>query len=170
MLGKLLTLALLLTSRSAAKTASHQNTFPPQQQQLILINLTTRTLKLYSQDKLVFESKVRVGSDETPTPLGMGYIYEKRDRPVFRYVDPGPQQGQVVNYAECGDGLKKVNHSKMRALGIRIKNTDRYSIHSTTCSETVGKAISNGCIGMTVQDMLKLYPLVSQRTQVKIVK
>ena len=139
-------------------------------QQLILVNLTKRTLELYDQDKVIFKCKVRIGKKGTPTPVGMGYIYEKRGRPVFRYVDPGPQKGEVINYAECGDGLKKVIHSKMRALGIRIKNTDRYSIHSTTCSETIGQNISNGCIGMTIPDMLKLYPLVEDEAIVKITK
>lgn len=147
---------------------------PPQKilqvNQLIIISLSTKTLEFYDQNKLIFKCSVRIGKKGTPTPLGTGYIYEKRDRPVFRYVDPGPQKGEIINYAECGDGLKKVNHSKMRALGIKTKNTTKYSIHSTTCSETIGQAISNGCIGTTVQDMLKLYPLVKEGAVVEITK
>jgi len=166
--GKLLTLILLLTNQSVTDTSPPKKISLPQQ--LILINLTTKTLEFYDQDKLVFECSVRIGKRGTPTPLGIGFVYEKRDRPIFRYVDPGPQQGQVVNYAECGDGLKKVIHSKMRALGLNMKGEIKYSIHSTTCSETIGKPLSNGCIGMTVPDMLKLYPLVKEGTKVRIVK
>src|SRR3989338_5613214 len=162
-------LILLLPLLGQTASAEQQNNLP-ENQQLILINLTTRTLEFYGQDKLIFKCKVRIGKKRTPTPVGTGYIYEKRERPVFRYVDPGPQKGEIINYAECGDGLKKVIHSKMRALGIRIKNTDRYSIHSTTCSETIGQAISNGCIGMTVPDMLKLYPFVENGATVKVTK
>lgn len=168
MFGKLLTLVLLLTNPPTVGASPPKNTSPLKQ--LILINLTDRTLKFYDQDKLVFKCSVRIGSRGTPTPLGMGYVYEKRDRPVFRYVDPGPQQGQVIDYAECSDGLKKVNHSKMRALGLNMKGEIKYSIHSTTCSETIGKPLSNGCIGVTVQDMLKLYPLVEKGAEVKVTK
>ncbi|MBI2676618.1 MAG: L,D-transpeptidase [Candidatus Yanofskybacteria bacterium] len=161
---------ILLLPLLGQTTGTEQQNGLPENKQLILINLTKRTLEFYDQDKIIFKCRIRVGKRGTPTPVGSGYVYEKRERPVFRYVDPGPQQGEVINYAECADGLKKVVHSKMRALGIRIKNTDRYSIHSTTCSETIGKPLSNGCIGMTVQDMLKLYPLVQDKTIVKIIK
>lgn len=138
--------------------------------QLILINLESMILQFFEKGNLICEFPVRIGAPGSPTPTGEGYIYIKRDRPVFRYVDPGPKQGQIIDYAECADGLKKVHRSKMRALGIRIKNTDKYSIHSTTCSETIGMAISRGCIGMKVDDMLVLYPKVIKGAKVKIVK
>ena len=162
-------LILLLPLADQTASAEQQKNLP-ESQQLILINLTTRTLEFYNQDKFVFKCRVRIGKKKTPTPLGIGHVYEKREKPVFRYVDPGPQQGQIVNYAECANGLKKVNHSKMRALGISINGETKYSIHSTTCSETIGQNISNGCIGMTIPDMLKLYPLVEEGVEVKIVK
>jgi lipoprotein-anchoring transpeptidase ErfK/SrfK len=44
----------------------------------------------------------------------------------------------------------------------------QYSIHSITCPETAGRAISHGCIGITIEDMLVLYPKVPVGTKVII--
>jgi len=138
--------------------------------QLILVSLKTKTLQFFENGKLIHEFSVRIGKSLTPTPIGEGYIYEKRKKPIFRYVDPGPNQGQIIKLAECGDGFKEVDYLKMRSLAIKINGMRRYSIHSTTCSETMGQAISNGCIGMNIPDMITLYPRVHTQIKIKIVE
>ncbi|MBI5732945.1 L,D-transpeptidase [Candidatus Jorgensenbacteria bacterium] len=145
--------------------------------QLILIHLKSRILEFFENDSLVSVYPIRVGKPSRSTPLGEGYVAVKREKPVFRYVDPGPKQGMIVDTAECGDGFKRVNYKVMRSLSLyytsmvpgqkiikirylKPEGEDRYSIHSVTCGETIGQAISKGCVGMRIPDMLGFFPKV----------
>ncbi|MEK7465294.1 MAG: L,D-transpeptidase [Patescibacteria group bacterium] len=143
----------------------------------IVIHRKSRFLEFVRNDSIVFAAPVRVGKRNFPTPLGCGYIGEKRNRPIFRFVDPGPKQGQLVDSAECAGGKVRVNYKKMRALmlhydfiflprkiverrHLKTEGEERFSIHSVTCSETIGQAISKGCVGISIPDMLKLFEFV----------
>ncbi|HDH07764.1 MAG TPA: murein L,D-transpeptidase [Candidatus Moranbacteria bacterium] len=139
-------------------------------EKMIVIKLKDKTLEFYDAGTLIKKYDVRVGKKPTPTPTGDGYIYEKRKRPVFRYIDP-PNKGKVIKYVTLGSGKTiKVPRNKMRSLGFRINgyDTDKYSIHSTNHTDTIGKAISNGCVGMRIEDMLEFYPLIEVNTKVTI--
>lgn len=144
--------------------------------ELLKIHLKSRHIEFFRNDTLFLNFPIRVGKASRPTPLGEGYIAEKREKPIFRFVDPGPKQGKIVDSAECADGKRKVNYKVMRALSLRYtsmipnqrivkrlhlneKGEDRYSIHSVTCEETIGHAISKGCIGMRIDDLLQLFPV-----------
>lgn len=144
---------------------------------LIVIHRRGRFLEFVRNDSTVFVAPVRVGKKNFPTPLGNGYIGEKRSRPIFRFVDPGPKRGQIVDSAECATGKVRVNYKKMRALMLHydslvlsekiikrrhldVGGEERFSIHSVTCGETIGQAISKGCIGISIPDMLKLFEFV----------
>lgn len=143
----------------------------------IVIHRRSFFLEFVGNDSVVFNAPIRVGKKNFPTPLGEGYIGEKRSHPVFRFVDPGPKRGQVVDSAECASGKVRVNYKKMRALmlhydalalpekitkrrHLKTEGEERFSIHSVTCSETIGRAISKGCVGMSVPDMLELFEFV----------
>ena len=138
---------------------------------LILVEIQKNSLKLFENGELKKEFPVRVGKKETPTPTGEGYIFEKREGAIFRYQDP-PNKGKIIRWSSLSDGrIIKVPYKKIRALGFRIKghHTDKYSIHSVTDPATIGQAVSNGCIGMKIEDMLELYPLVEKGTKLIIV-
>lgn len=146
---------------SAQETESLSN-------QLIKIHLNSRILRFLENDSLIFSFPIRVGKTELPTPSGKAIIWIKRERPVFRYLT-GPQKGEILPWADCADGLKRIDYSKIRALGLEYEGGEkRYSIHSVTCSETIGLAASNGCIGLSIPDMLQLFPLVQVGTEVII--
>jgi len=157
--------------------AEAQNDLLSLPKQLLVIHRNSRIMTFFENDSLVFTFRIRVGKKTTPTPLGEGYIYIKRERPIFRYIDPGPKQGQIVDTADCASGKKVVNYSKMRALGLHYDTLmadkkvmkklklwpvgeRRYSVHSVTCEETIGQAVSNGCVGMIIEDMFKIYDRV----------
>lgn len=168
-------LAAVLSSAPVAIQV--QSDSAPKEAQCIHIHLKSKKLEFYENDNLIYTFEVRIGKAKTPTPPGEGYIYLKRKHPVFRYLDPGPQQGQKIEFAECASGNIPVDYTKMRSLGLNYTYVDlksaaiqalrikqygerRYSIHSTTCSETIGHAVSNGCMGMQVSDMLILFSRV----------
>ena len=136
-------------------------------QQLILVEIRKRTLKFFENGKLKLEFSVRVGKKDTPTPIGTGIIYIKRERPVFRYIK-GPKKGEIIYYSQLEDGrVIKIPTKDMRALGIFICGISKCSIHSTTEENTIGRAVSSGCIGMRIKDMLLLYSYV--KTGAKII-
>ncbi|MDI6820817.1 MAG: L,D-transpeptidase [Patescibacteria group bacterium] len=147
--------------------------------QFIHIHLKNRLLDFFENDSLILQFQIRIGKSDRPTPIGEGYIYKKRISPIFRYSDPGPEKGKIIIRTECADGIKKVNYKLMRALGLHYVKMDknqkiikqlnlkpqgeeRYSIHSVTCSETIGQAVSKGCIGLRIADMLELFTLVKE--------
>jgi len=128
-------------------------------------------------DTLVRTYPIRIGNDTNKTPLGTGIITYKISRPVFRYVDPGPKKGKIVDVSECMEETVKIDYRKMRALrmvysemkepkkeirrrGLTPKGEYRFSFHSVVCPETIGKAISKGCVGLSIPDMLDLYKAV----------
>jgi len=121
--------------------------------------------KLYYKDKVF---NIGIGKPETPTPEGVGYIYEKRNKIIFRYKN-GILKGQPIQFYTDENGFKHpMPYSKMRALGIKINGEKKYSIHSTTETNSIGKQKSNGCIRMKIEDMLELFNLVEVGTLVII--
>lgn len=137
---------------------------------IIIVKIKKKTLELIENGKIIKKYRIRVGKKSTPTPIGEGYIFEKRNPAIFKYQDP-PNKGKVVRYSILGNGrIVKIDYKKIRALGFRINGykTDKYSIHSITDPSTIGKAISGGCVGLTIKDMLGLYPLIEKNTKIII--
>jgi len=129
----------------------------------IYINLTEK--KLYYNESIY---NISVGKEATKTPVGRGYVYEKRDSILFTYTT-GKFKGYPIRYYTDKNGCRqKIPYKDMRALGIKINRTIRYAIHSTTEEANIGKAISSGCIRMSIGDMLELYPKVEKGTIVII--
>jgi hypothetical protein len=107
----------------------------------------------------------------TETPTGEGVIYEKIISPMFYYKDP-PNTGKLITHVQSPDGRTiKVPYRDMRSLGIRMDAgkrwglTEKFRIHSTAQSWDIGKAVSDGCIRMNVEDMLELYPQVPENAK-----
>ncbi|MDA2936451.1 lytic murein transglycosylase [Patescibacteria group bacterium AH-259-L05] len=144
--------------------------------QLIKIHTRARILEFFENDSLVFTFPIRVGKEDTPTPLGTAYVYIKRNPPIFHEIDPGTKERTILYEVECGDGTKRIDYKNIKALGLRYetaildpqiarklnlgKHPQRYSIYSVTCEETIGLTTSGGSVGLLIDDMLELYPRV----------
>ncbi len=135
--------------------------FRPPNNQLIVVDLSRRTLRLYYGDRLIKGYRVAIGKPETPTPVGKGYIRSK-GRIIFKY-ESGPRKGQIRKWSLLRNGKwVRIPYSKMFGLGITVPGYNPYQfyIHSTTEDYTMGQAASSGCVRMRIKDMLELYPLV----------
>lgn len=147
------------------------------QNQLIIVHRQSMRLELFEDSVRISKYPIRVGKETRKTPLGKGIISEKILMPIFRYADPGPNKGNIVRFAECSGGIVRVDYKKMRALRMRYTEIDepardmhrrnllpvgesRFSFHSVSCAETIGEAISKGCVGLSIPDMLQLYKAV----------
>jgi lipoprotein-anchoring transpeptidase ErfK/SrfK len=106
----------------------------------IAVNTKSRILTLYRNNKWVKSYPVAVGKPSTPTPKGTFRI-------INRAVNPGGVYG-------------------IRWLGLNKKG---YGIHGTNNSNSVGKAVSNGCIRMYNKDVLELANTVPIGTVVRII-
>ena len=119
------------------------------------------------------------------TPIGTGFIDEKRKTVVFRYGKDYPDfkinQGDIIRWTNTYDeGGKptgyRMPYSQMRGLGMKIRTGSSnyyyndFVIHSTTDEFTVGTPTSSGCIRVGMKDMLKLYDLASPEIKQGIIK
>lgn len=109
---------------------------------LIVIDVKTRTLVLYQNDKEISRYPVAVGKSETPTPLGEWNVVHKG--------------------VGWGSGFGT------RWMGLNVP-WGIYGIHGTNKPYSIGTYASHGCIRMFNRDVEKLYPMIPLGTPVKIV-
>lgn len=114
---------------------------PEYSQKNIRIYVNERKLHLEDGQRTTRIYPIAVGKPATPTPLGVYNILTK-------IVNPGGVLGT-------------------RWLGLNIPNGP-YGIHGTFKPDSIGKAISNGCIRLYNHDVEELFSLVRIGTTVII--
>lgn len=146
--------------------------------QRIFVNLPSYSLSLTNlldnNFSDIYNFEVGIGKGERgrrQTPIGEGFVYEKREKVVFRYGENYPllnlKKGDIIKWTNTFDKNGKpigynMPYSNMRGLGMKINSyyTD-FVIHSTTDEFTIGTPTSDGCIRISIDNMLKLYSLVA---------
>ena len=112
------------------------------------------------------------------TPIGRGFIYDKRKEITFRYGADYPnikiKKGDIIKWTNTYDEHGKpkgypMPYSQMRGLGMMIKTnlfdySNNFVIHSTTDEFTIGTPTSSGCLRVGMEDMLNLYDRISPST------
>jgi len=161
-------------------------------EQKIKINLPGYSLTLMNfvdgnlEETFSFSVGIGKGYDgRKQTPIGTGFIDEKRKTVVFRYGENYPHlkinKGDVIRwtntYDEKGNPIGyRMPYSEMRGLGMKIRTGssnyyyDEFVIHSTTDEFTIGTPTSDGCLRVGMKDMLKLYDLISPEIKQGIIK
>ncbi|SDF78632.1 hypothetical protein SPACI_031480 [Sporomusa acidovorans DSM 3132] len=120
----------------------------------ITVNLPSRTIELFVDDTLLKEFPIAIGKPSTPTPLGKYSVLVKEINPDWY---PPDQPGRMVPSGPD-------NPLGYRWLGIY----NNYGIHGTNAPDSIGSAVSNGCIRMYEADVEELFDLVNYGTPVKI--
>ncbi|WP_371381622.1 L,D-transpeptidase family protein [Sporomusa aerivorans] len=120
----------------------------------ITVNLPSRTIELFSGDRLVKEYPIAIGKLATPTPLGSFAVDCKEINPVWY---PPDRQGIAVPSGPDNP------------LGYRwIGFWNTYGIHGTNAPWSIRLAVSNGCIRMYEEDVEELFDMVNVGTPVKV--
>lgn len=120
----------------------------------IVVNLPSRTIELFADNKLVKEFPVAIGKPSTPTPLGDYSIILKEVNPTW-YIPEQPG--------------KFIPSGPDNPLGYRWMGIWKdYGIHGTNAPWSISNAVSNGCIRMFEEDVEELFELVGYGTPVKI--
>ena len=120
----------------------------------ITVNLPSRTIELFADNKVIKEFPIAIGKASTPTPIGTFSIISKDINPAWY---PPDQPGRIVPSGPD-------NPLGYRWLGI----WNNYGIHGTNVPESIGGVVSNGCIRMQEVDVEELFELVNCGTPVKI--
>jgi len=120
----------------------------------VIVNLPSRTLEYYENNKLIKEYPVAIGKPSTPTPRGVFHIIDKEVDPWWY---PPNSNGYVV---PSGPN----NPLGYRWMGFEAN----YGIHGTNAPWSIGYVISNGCIRMHEEDVEELFPQVQENTPVYI--
>ncbi len=121
---------------------------------LILINIPSRTLEYFIDNKLIKEYPIAVGKASTPTPVGEFEIQEKIVDPCWY---PPEHPGSVVPSGPD-------NPLGYRWMGF----SDNYGIHGTNMPWSIGMVTSSGCIRMQENDVEELFDLVTEGTTVRV--
>ncbi len=108
----------------------------------ITVDIDNRILQVFRDYKLTKTYPVAVGAPATPTPLGDWTIVEKA-------LDPGGAFG-----------------ARWMRLSIPWGG---YGIHGTNNPNSIGQAVSHGCVRMQNEDVIELYEIIPLGTPLKII-
>jgi hypothetical protein len=117
------------------------------------LRLGTRTLTLYDGNDVVLTTQVVIGKAETQTPTGRFYITD-----LVEQADPagfyGPLALATNAYSEQIDVFEN---------GVPV-----IALHGTNRPELVGQDVSNGCIRVPNEQILKIADLIPMGTPIDI--
>jgi hypothetical protein len=119
----------------------------------IEVDLSTRTLRLLVDDRVVVTAPVAIGTPENPTPAGRFYVVDK-----LATGDPDDTYGPVA-FGLSGHSLE---------LGELAGGDGQIGIHGTNDPASIGQAVSHGCIRLHNEVILQLADLVPLGTPVVI--
>ncbi|MBI5155168.1 L,D-transpeptidase, partial [Candidatus Poribacteria bacterium] len=120
----------------------------------LVCDISTNRMSLYNNGRFVKTYRVRTWRAAGTTPTGEFKILNKKMNPIWK-----PGNGFVY---QPGDANNELGTRWMAFEG------DILGIHGTIHPETVGHYASNGCIGMTREDVEELFDLVTEGTPLTI--
>jgi lipoprotein-anchoring transpeptidase ErfK/SrfK len=125
----------------------------------LVLNLKEKQVYVYKGDKVLSKYPVAIGKKGWETPVGEWYVMEK-------ITNPG--------WTSFKDGKTKIKPGANNPLGERwigfwTDGQDVIGFHGTPNPESIGKAVSHGCVRMHNRDVKALFPLVKVGTTVKVV-
>lgn len=107
----------------------------------IQLSLSQRRLLVFKADKLIMDEPIGVGAEDTPTPGGVYYLKE-----LLRPPDPAGFYGP---YAYGLSGFSNTLFDYRGGEGV-------IGIHGTDDSASVGQDVSNGCIRLSNEAIVRL--------------
>jgi lipoprotein-anchoring transpeptidase ErfK/SrfK len=120
----------------------------------VYVDLQARSLTVVADDELLVRSPVAIGTDDNPTPLGTFYVTDKLETP-----DPGGAYGPYAL------GLSGYSETLTEFAG----GDGQIGIHGTNDPDSIGKAVSHGCVRLPNEVVEMLATMVPLGTPVHIV-
>jgi lipoprotein-anchoring transpeptidase ErfK/SrfK len=127
---------------------------------LLEINLTQRKVTAFQGDKKLKTYPVAVGRAGWETPTGVHRVKQMAERPNWK----NPFTGDVIK------GGAPDNPLGFYWIGFWTNGKDWSGFHGTPNRQSVGQAVSHGCIRMYNEDIKELFSKVSTATIVRVVR
>ena len=114
-------------------------------------------LEVYLQDLYLRSYRVALGADQG-TPMGVWRVKERLDNPTY-YPSPSAEDKRII---AANDPANPLGERWIGLEGIEgdAKGRFGYGIHGTIEPESIGKAVSLGCVRMHNEDVAFLYDLM----------
>jgi len=124
------------------------------------IGIEDKLAYLLCDGYIVKQYRIATGAPDNPTPTGDFSISDKTQNPTW-YTSDGP--------IPSGDPRNELG---TRWIGIENETTRKrkLGIHGTNKPETIGKAVSDGCIRLLNEDVEELFDLMSKKDNVRILE
>ncbi len=117
-------------------------------------------LLLYDDDLLFKVYKIGIGRQDR-TPTGTFRIQNKLKEPDWT------RRGKTIPYGDP-DNVLGTRWMGLKPVGDTPKNLTGYGIHGTWKPETIGQAVSNGCVRLKNENVNELFSIVTRGTPVRI--
>jgi lipoprotein-anchoring transpeptidase ErfK/SrfK len=118
----------------------------------IVVDLSARRLELYKHGRRVLKAKVAIGASITPTPRGSYYVNQRLTAP-----DPwGPFGPGALGISAFSPVLQEWTQGGPIA------------IHGTNQPDSIGQAVSHGCIRVRNETLLLLFRMAPAGTPVEV--
>ncbi len=121
----------------------------------IVLRLSDRSVSLYQGEKSIASYPVAVGAATTPTPQGQFEVSKLIIEPVWQSPWTGEMHAPGPNSA-----------LGLRWIGFYTSESGSFGFHGTPTLDSIGKAVSNGCVRMYNEDVVALFSQVRIGTPV----
>lgn len=128
---------------------------PGQAQVHLLLKIGERRVYVYEGDQVVASYPVAVGKTGWETPTGEFKVFNLEIDPVFLSLWTGNKIGPGPD-----------NPLGPRWIGFWTDGKTQVGFHGTNAPDSIGQAISHGCVRMHNKDVIALYEKVKLGTQV----
>ena len=124
----------------------------------LVLRLSERRLYVYQGEHEIARYPVAIGRDNWETPTGQFSVFQRQQHPAWQHpftgaiVPPGPN-----------------NPLGARWLGFWTDGTNFIGFHGTPNEQSIGRAISHGCVRLRNADVIELYAQVALGTPVIVV-
>ncbi len=155
MSSELLTIAPPLPDLGSAEVYLPVANFPRK----LRISLSQRQVILYEGETVVKRYPVAVGKSGWETPLGQHQVMQMIRNPAWK----SPFDGSVIPAGDPGNPLGK------HWIGFWSDGKNVIGFHGTPNPQSVGRAVSHGCVRMHNQHIQELFEQVTVGTLVEVV-
>ncbi|WP_309735064.1 L,D-transpeptidase [Chamaesiphon sp. OTE_75_metabat_556] len=132
---------------------------PPIADVNLVIQLNERKVYVYKGSQIVATYPVAIGKRGRETPTGEWQVMETIVNPGWTNFNTGQRMSPGKN-----------NPLGSRWIGFWTDGKDTIGFHGTNKPDSIGKAVSNGCVRMYDKDVQALYPLIKVGTIVRVVE
>lgn len=118
----------------------------------IQVHVEEHMLTVYEGGRLVAAFPVTVGSEETASPVGEWRVNGVATLPTFRYDE------RMLKYGEHSEDFHRLPPGPNSPAGVAwiALNKKGIGIHGTEDPDTVGRAVSHGCVRLANWDIVRL--------------